>query len=102
MKDKRTEEILKFIGSLRSWEVKFTTDTIQIAKNIRLYIEEFDEDFNALSFCKSMNIAKDDYQKFIYGEWDYSLHEIAALDSLWTEFRKSKVSVENIEIASKS
>ena len=100
MADKRTKEILKFIGSLRDWEVKFTTDTIQIAKNIRMYIEECGEEFHALSFCKSMNIAEGDYGKFIHGEWEYSLREIAALDSLWTEFRKSKVNIENIKVQS--
>ena len=100
MKDERTKGMLRFIGSLSGWEVKFVKDTIQIGCNIRIFIDEAGKDFDVAKFCDSMKISKNDYEDFITGNWEYSLREISAFETIWAELRKSKVKVENIKVKS--
>jgi len=94
--DKRTKELANFIGSLSGWEIKFVEDTIAIARNFRQYIEE--SKVTVEEFCKQMNIAQKDFNKFVSGNWNYSVNQIASLEYHWTEFRKSKVSKKIIEV----
>lgn len=95
---KRVQEIQKFIGSLDGWEIKFVEDTIAIARNFRQYIADCGKEMTPEKFCEQMKIQKKDFNKFVSGNWNYSLEHIAILEFHWTEWKKSKTKVNVVSI----
>lgn len=96
--NEREQEILKFIGSLQGYEIKFVEDIIGIARNFRKYIEEVGDKFDVKEFCSQVKIQEKDFNKFVSGEWNYSLCEISMLEYLWTSLRRSKVNVNVVSV----
>jgi hypothetical protein len=94
----RARKILKFIGSLESWEKTFVIRTLQISSDIKLFIYEHGDSFNLAEFCKQMGINEKDYMKFVNGEWDYSIQHISALECIWTDLKRAKLNVEIIKV----
>lgn len=93
---KSKNNIPAIIGKLLPWERKFIVDTIQISDNIITFLHE--TKMQPDEFCERFKIEKTEYNKFINGEWNYSLDQISTLEYLWTEHKRGKLKVNIIDV----
>lgn len=93
---KTKNNIPAIVGKLSDSEKRFIVRIIEISQNIISFLHE--TKMQPDQFCEYFKIGMTSYNKFINGEWNYSLSEIATLEHLWTEHRRKNLKVNVIEV----
>lgn len=93
---KSKNNIPAIIGKLLPWERRHIVNTLGISENIISFLNE--TGMSREEFAKRFNLTLDECNKFINGEWEYSLSDTGKLEMLWTDFRRKNLHVDVIEV----
>lgn len=93
---KSKNNIPAIVGKLSDSEKRFIVKIIEISQNIKTFL--YETKMSPDQFCEHFKIGMTSYNKFINGEWNYSLSEISTLEYLWTEHRRGQLKVEIIKV----
>lgn len=93
---KSKNNIPTIIGKLLPWERIHIVNTIKISENIISFLHE--TKMSREEFAKRFNLDLKECNKFINGEWEYSLSDTGKLEVLWTEYRRGLLKVEIVKV----
>ena len=84
-----SKEIQKFLGSLNKVEFVYVEHAIRIVNSINNLIEEFSIPKEVI--CSSFEIKICEYDNFIKGNFEYTLKDIAVINSLHYQYNAEKI-----------